>query len=292
MYSSDMILHLNGQLLKREQARIDPFDRGFLFGDGVYEGLRTFGGRVVGLGLHIERLRRGLAETRIPWEAGNLGVLTDELVRANRLEDAFIYWQITRGVPGPGEPVRARVMTGAAKPTVLGYCVPAAALGSYPPVPEKTAITTPDMRWLHGQVKSISLLGNVLAALEADEAKTDDAILARDGFAGEGTSANLIVALENGGKSEVVTPPMDGVPILRGVTRDILLAAVPEMVERPIRAQELLTAKEIMLTGTLTMVTSIVKLDGRTVGQGKAGPVAERLLRRLVEVIGKRECGA
>lgn len=287
-----MILHLNGQLESREKARIDPFDRGFLFGDGVYEGLRTFGGRVVGLGLHIERLRRGLAEARIPWEAGNLGVLTDELVKANGLEDAFIYWQVTRGVPGPGQPMRARVMTGPTRPTVLGYCVATPGLASYPPVPEKTAITTPDMRWLHGEVKSISLLGNVLAALEADQARADDAILIRDGLAGEGTSANLIVALEKGKETEIVTPPMDGVPILRGVTRDILLAAVPDMIERPIRADELRTAKEIMLTGTLTMVTSIVRLDGRAVGPGKAGPVAERLLKRLTEVIGRRECGA
>lgn len=292
MYSSDVILHLNGHLVPREQARIDPFDRGFVFGDGVYEGLRAFAGHVVGLGLHVQRLRRGLAETRIPWEAGNLGTLTDELLRANGLTDAFIYWQITRGVPAPGQPVRTRVLAGATRPTVMGYCVPTAGLDSYPPVPEKTAITTPDTRWLRGQVKSISLLGNVLAALEAQEAETDDAILIRNGLAAEGTAANLIVVLEQGGKTQIVTPPLDGVPILRGVTRDILLAAVPEMVERPVRAEELRHAPEVMLTGTLTMVTSIVKLDGRAVGKGKAGPVAEKLLRRLVEVIRKRECGA
>jgi D-alanine transaminase len=287
-----VIVHLNGQLVKREQARIDPFARGFLFGDGVYEGLRAFGGRIVGLGLHVERLRRGLAETQISWEAGNLGTLTDELTKANGLTDAFIYWQITRGVPGPGQPVRTRVLTGAVKPTVFGFCVPAAGLDSFPPVPEKTAISAPDTRWLRGQLKSISLLGNVLGALEADRSGADDAILIRDGLAAEGTSANLIVALGRSGRTEVVTPPLNGVPILRGVTRDILLAAAPDMVERPVRAEELREAAEVMLTGTLTMITSIVKLDGRAVGDGKAGPAATRLLGRLVEVIRARECGA
>jgi D-alanine transaminase len=183
-------------------------------------------------------------------------------------------------------------MTGRAPPTVFGFCVPAPGLDSYPPVPEKSAITAPDTRWLRGQVKSISLLGNVLGALEADEAKADDAILVRDGRAAEGTSANLIVALGRAGRTEIVTPPLEDVPILRGVTRDILLAAVPDMVERAVSVRELAGASEVMLTGTLTMITSIVKLDGANVGTGRAGPVAERLLRRLVEVIRNSECGA
>ncbi len=97
-----MIVSLNHRLLPRDQARIDPFDRGFLFADGVYEGLRAFSGHVVGMPLHVRRLAAGLRELRIDFDAGLMVERTRELLDANRLRDAFIYWQVTRGVPAPG----------------------------------------------------------------------------------------------------------------------------------------------------------------------------------------------
>jgi D-alanine transaminase len=147
-----------------------------------------------------------------------------------------------------------------------------------------------DTRWLRGQMKSISLLGSVLAAVEADEAGADDAILVRDSLLAETTSANVILALPGrDGSTELVTPSLDSVPILAGVTRDLLIEAAPahglEIVERAIHLEELARASEVMACGTLTMITSIVHLDGRAVGAGAAGPMARRLMGMLLQAI-------
>jgi len=283
-----VIIHLNGELIPLDRARISPFDRGFLFGDGIYEGLRAFGGRIVGMPLHIERLRSGLREARIPWDAAALGPLSQALLKANNLADAFIYWQVTRGVPAPGQPVRTRILSGAIRPTVFGYCVGAPPLSSYTTPPIKTAITTPDLRWLRGRIKSTSLMGSVISAAEADEAGAEDAIMVRDGLAAEGTAANLFVAIPGpDGQTQIATPSLESVPILEGVTRDILLRAMPQIASRPVTERELLSATEVMLAGTMTMVTSIVILNGRPVGDGTPGPIARQLLQTLVREIGR-----
>ncbi len=292
-----MLIHLNGQLIPRDQARVDPFDRGFLFGDGLYEGLRAFDGHVVGMARHVERLRLGLAEARIPWNADRMAAVTTELLNANSLRDAFIYWQVTRGVPAPGQPVRARVPTGEVSPTVFGYCLPAPALSVYSEPPMKSATTTRDTRWLRGRVKSISLLGNVIASIEASEAGADDAILIRDGLVAEGSSANLVAVVPDGDEGwEIVTPSLDSAPMLAGVTRDLILdthghnapgsaASGLTIIERPLTVGELRRASEVMLLGTLTMVTAITTLDRRVLGDGTPGPAARTLLRTLVATI-------
>jgi D-alanine transaminase len=288
-----MLVHLNSQLLPLQQAHVSPLDRGFLFGDGIYEGLRAFGGRVVAIDLHIKRMQAGLDAARIPWDVAQLTRTTTDLLAANNLKDAFIYWQVTRGAPAPGQPPRTRRLEGKITPTVFGYCNPTPALSAYEPPnppPAKTMATIQDPRWLRGQVKSISLLGSVLAALEADEAGSEDALLVRDGLVAETTSANVILALpRRDGTTELVTPSLTGVPILAGVTRDLLIAAAtrhgPKITERAVHQEELAEATEIMACGTLTMVTSIVKLDGRRIGDGTPGPTAHKLLATLLDEI-------
>jgi D-alanine transaminase len=147
-----------------------------------------------------------------------------------------------------------------------------------------------DTRWLRGRMKSISLIGSVLAALDSEDAGAEDAILVRDGLVAETTSANVILALPGaGGTIELATPSLDSVPILAGVTRDLLIAHAPrhnlQIVERPIREEELSRAIEIMACGTLTMVTAIVKLDGKPVGSGTPDPMTRRLLAILLAAI-------
>lgn len=274
-----------------EQARISPLDRGFLFGDGLYEGLRAFDGRVVALDLHVTRLAAGLREARIGYDAAGLHAICGKLLEANALRDAFIYAQVTRGTPGLGQPPRSRLAAADIVPTVFAFATPTPGLPSYATVPTKRCITTPDTRWLRGRVKSISLMGGILAGYESHEAGADDAVLLRtmpDGlaYAAESTSANLFIVTRTG---EIVTPPLDHAPILAGVTRDLVLSAagragVP-ITQRPIPESELAGASEIMLCGTLTMVTAITSLNGRNVGEGKAGPVASRLLALLCERI-------
>lgn len=278
-----------------DQARISPLDRGFLFGDGLYEGLRAFDGRVVAVDLHVKRLAAGLREARIQYDAAVLHAICGQLLEANSLRDAFIYAQVTRGTPAPGQPPRSRLAAPDIVPTVFAFATPTPGLPSYSVVPTKRCITTPDTRWLRGRVKSISLMGGILAGYESHEAGADDAVLIRtmpDGraYAAESTSANLVIVTREG---EVVTPPLDHAPILAGVTRDLVLSAAARsgvaITQRPIPETELASAAEIMLCGTLTMVTAITSLNGRNVGEGKAGPLATRLLALLCERIAAGE---
>lgn len=292
-YPPPVIVHLNGSLIPIAQASISPLDRGFLLGDGLYEGLRAFGGKVVAIDRHAERLRAGLSLARIPWDVADLGPICHTLIEANRTPDCFIYLQVTRGVPAPGQPPRARVLGGKVTPTVFAYAAPAPPLSSYPPVPAKSARTVTDQRWLLGHVKSISLMGGVIAAMDAHSAGADDAILIRSlpegDFAAEGTSANLIAVFETPCGPEIVTPPLGHCPILAGVTRDLLLDACANshirILQRPIPAEALRGACELMLCGTLTMVTSIISLNGTAVGAGRPGPVAADLLDALRDLI-------
>jgi len=276
-----MIVHLNGELVDASAAQVSVFDRGFLFGDGVYEGLRATDGHMIGLGRHIQRMRDGLDETRIRgFDPASIRSLSDDLLEANSLRSAFVYWQVTRGAPRAEDPVRQRVPT-EMTPTVFGYASPIAPITPAMTPDVRTARLAPDLRWKRGRLKSISLLGSVLAAIEAVEVGAEDAIMHADGLVSEATSANVLIA--RGGS--LVTPDLDSTPILGGITREILLAAAPEIEERPLQVTELLDADEIMLAGTSSLVTSVTHLDGEPVGDAGAGPEAHRLLSALVAAV-------
>lgn len=291
-----VIVHLNGKLVAANLASVSVFDRGFLFGDGIYEGLRAVqwgstGTRIVGMSRHIARLQRGLDAAGIAWNAAQLRGVVADLLTANSLCDAFVYAQVTRGEPDwqRGEPVRTRIPTPGTKPTVFAYCTPLPALPS-PLSPSRPATksvkTRPDERWLRGDVKAISLLGNIMAARAA---ATDEAILIRETAAAgagvarrlvtEGTYTNVLIVTERG---ELATPALDSAPLLPGITREILLELDSSIVSRAVEAHELDTAREIILLGTTTMVTSVNSIDGRTL---EPGPVAQRLHQLLLNAI-------
>jgi D-alanine transaminase len=281
-----VIVHLNGKLLARDQARVDPFDRGFIFGDGIYEGLRSFRGRVVAMDRHIRRMRDGLREAGIRWDADQLEPLTEALLAANSMPDAFIYWQVTRGAPVAGQPVRSRIPAPGTPPTVFGYCSPQPPAEHYAAGPATVAAATiADTRWLRGHLKSISLLGNVLAATDAAHLGAQDAILIRDGLVAEGSATNVVLALPAAAGIELVTPSLDSVSILGGITRELLVDFVPGLKVRALREEELFNASEVMLVGTTSMVTSVTQLNGRPVGDGAPGPAARSLLRDLLGII-------
>jgi D-alanine transaminase len=285
-----VIVYLNGELLHKDLARVSVFDRGFVFGDGVYEGLRSVprageGTRIVGLRGHEERMADGLREAGIAWDVSQLGPVSEQLLAANAMRDAFVYWQVTRGTPGEGMPVRQRVPAQEMKPTVFAYCSPQPPLASIVKPVAKAAVTLRDIRWEKGRLKSISLMGNVWCAMRADAMGAEDAILIRggeDALVGEGLATNVVIVTREG---EVCTPSLESVPILAGVTRAILLRERPEIRERVVRASELRDAREVMLIGTTTMVASVTRLDGKAVGDGVPGPVSSRLLRTLIDAI-------
>lgn len=300
-----MIVHLNGKLLAAAEARISPFDRGFLLGDGVYEGLRSYvpdgeSSRIIGLASHVERMQAGLNEAGIEWDAARIGPASRELLTANGYgptegappREAFIYWQVTRGTPPAGEPWRTRVPPRDSRmtPTVFAFCTPQPSLDSVTSPPCKRAVVRRDIRWSLGHLKSISLMGNVMTALDSAEHGGEEAVMVRSvngqNLVTEGLATNVVLTLRSrDGATELVTPSLESVPILSGVTRRILLNRVPELIERPVQADELDNAAEIMLIGTTTLVTSIVELDGRRIGDGTPGPRATELLGVLKDAV-------
>lgn len=307
-----MLVHLNGELVEHSRAAVSPFDRGFLFGDALYEGLRAFGHpadppdappRVIGLRLHAERLARGLAACGVDWDAHRLGPLTAALLDANRLRDAFVYWQVTRGTPDLSHgPARARVPAAPLRPTVFGYATPLPPIDFSPdaPPPVKAAATAPDTRWTLGSIKSTSLLANVLAAIDSHRRHhADEAVLLRDTPGGplvsEGTHTNVILAHAHDharatddadplAAYALSTPDLTAAPALEGVTLRLLRDAVPALRARPVPALDLRTAREIILIGTTTMVTSVGSLDGRPL-PAAPGPVARALRRTLLGLV-------
>jgi D-alanine transaminase len=287
-----VIVHLNGRLLPLAEAHISPLDRGFLFGDGIYEGLRaitddaaTDGTRIVGRRLHAERMDAGLREAGIGFDAFTLDRPTIDLLRANNMREAFVYWQVTAGTPGPGDPPRHRMPPKNMTPTVFGYCAPQPPIATITGPLRKRVVTCPDMRWHLGHVKSISLMGNVWAAKRAQSAGADEAIMVRGSLLTEGLATNVLLVVREQGEVRIVTPSLDSAPMLAGVTRRLLLDWAPEIVERPVHASELETALEVMLIGTTTYITSCTHVDGRPIHSGEPGPVAHRLASVLLDGI-------
>lgn len=278
---SDLV-YLDGEIQPRNRATISIDDRGFLFGDAVYEVIRVVRGRFIEPARHLRRLARSLREVGLPAPALDLlGVATD-LIRRNDLggREATVYAQVSRGAA----PRQHAFPPSGTPPTVLVTAMP------FTPRTDLIAsgvavITLPDVRWSRCDIKSVNLLPNVLAAQRAAEAGAFEAILVRDGVVTEATRSNVLAVV--GG---VVRTHPTGPLILPGVTREVVLelasgAGIPVR-EEELGADELFAAEEVLLTGTTADVTPVVTVDGRAVGGGRPGPVGRRLGALLAERIG------
>lgn len=276
-----MRVWLNGEIMDETEARISPFDRGFLYGDGVYEGIRFFNGVGVGMDLHIKRLGKSLEAAGIGgFPAENLRGICQKLLEDAGRGDAMIYIQISRGVQIP----RYHVPPESIEPTVFAYADSAPPLAELGTPALRTCITVPDQRWQRCEIKCISLMANVLAIMEAHQLSADEPIFHREGFIGEGAMTNVF-AVSNG---VLLTPPTNGeVPILHGVTRALVLQNAPQIVDRvevrPISVQELRGCEEVMITSSRRLLDSVVKVDEAVIGDGVAGPIASGILGKLKE---------
>jgi D-alanine transaminase len=268
-----VIAFFNGIFVPKDDVRVTPDDRGFLFGDGVYEVARTYGGKLFALDRHLARLRYSLDQLRIQGvELEKLPDVFRELLTRNKLEskDAVVYLQVTRGSAlrthaFPDSPV---------SPTVYGFA--AAIVPKFDPQKGVAAITVADTRWARCDIKSVSLVANCLANQQAVEAGAFEAIFVRDGVALEGSHTSFFAVI--GG--EVRTAPLTNY-VLPSVTRRLVveLCASHGMAvrETPIFQHELNQADELFLAGTTTEVLPVVKLDGHPVRGGRPGPVTNRL---------------
>lgn len=266
---------IQGRIVPLKDARVPVEDRGFQFGDAVYEVIRTYGGRPFALSMHVARLRRSAraVDLPVPWDDERLTRWISRLIRRSGFREAKIYVQVTRGEAPRNHPYPA-VVRPALVMTVRRLVAPDPALHAR----GIRAVTLPDPRWARCDVKTVNLLANVLAREEARRRGVDDAIFVRDGFVAEATAANVFAVM----KGRLVTPP-EGPLILSGVTRACLIelareAGIP-VAERRMAARDLRRADEIFLTGTTVEVLPIVRLDGKRVGSGKPGPMVLMLLR-------------
>jgi D-alanine transaminase len=266
--------YLDGNYLPLQEARVPVLDRGYLFGDGVYEVIAVYGGKIFGLDAHLDRLDRSLAAIALPNPLSRSGwrEVLGTVVNRNGEGDRMLYLQVTRGV----QPARSFAIPAQPRPSVLAFCQP------LPPIPDAirtagvSAITLEDDRWLNCNIKSIALLGNVLLANEALKAGCNEAILFRDGGLTEGASSNVFVVKAD----RIATTPKSRL-ILPGITRDLLIelahAAGLACEEREISKQQVREADELWITSTTREIYPVTRLDGQPVGSGKPGALWARV---------------
>jgi D-alanine transaminase len=271
------IVFLNGEFVRRDRARIAVDDRGFLFGDGVYEVTRSVDGVLLEWEAHLRRLKKGLAGLEmgdgVAEQTETLLETSRALLAMNDVADghAAVYLQITRGVAARTHQFPPSNTPRTIYVSATRFTPPSVALAD-----GVAAITRPDLRWGRCDLKTVNLLPNVLAKQQAVAVGAAEALLVRDGVVTEGTHSNMFAMI--GGSLR--THPAS-THILAGITRQIVLELAAEtglpVAETPISVQELGRAEEIFLTGTTTDVTPVTQLDDRPVGTGRPGTVTRNL---------------
>lgn len=275
-----MTIYLNGEFLPVEQAKLSVLDRGFIFGDGVYEVWRVVDGRLFEHRRHDRRLRHGLKTLEIDVPDADVDALETvayRLLKDNNLEqgEGTFYVEITRGTA----PRTHAFPPAGTKPTILGmvsrFEVPHAVRAA-----GAKAITRPDTRWLHCDVKTVQLLPNVMAKQKAQAAGAMEAIFIRDGIVTEGTHTTVF-GVKDG---TVLTHPLSPL-ILPSITREVVLELAREqrvpVREEPFTDREMFALDELWVSGTTTDVTPVVDVDGKRIGSGAPGPVAKQLYSAL-----------
>ena len=267
------MIYLNGEFMPIGQARIPVLDRGFIFGDGVYEVIPVYSRHPFRLSEHLRRLQASLNSIRLvnPHDDQTWMGLITRLVELNEPEDQSLYMHITRG-PAKRDHAFPKVIT----PTVFLMSNPLTTPPQHQVSDGVCAITAVDNRWLRCDIKAISLLANVLLRQEAVEAGCVEAVLLRDGFMTEGAASNLFLVRNN----VLLAPPKNHL-VLPGITYDVVLELAQangiHYQVREIPEIELRSAQEIWLTSSTREVLAITKLDDAPVGNGKPGPMFARM---------------
>lgn len=281
---SQPIAYLNGQFLPRDEAKISPLDRGFVFGDGVYEVLPIFSGRPFYLDAHIDRLNESLKGIRMepPHTHAQWHSIVKELIQKNGGGELWLYLQVTRGA----EPTRNHALPNGIAPTVFAIC-----FVNQPKTKEQLrqgikTVTVKDIRWKYCQIKTTARLAYVLMYQQAKDQGADEGIVFNNGFALEGTSSNIFIVRHN-----VLNTPPKSNQILSGITRDIVLSLAEkhkiQYRETKISENDLLKADELWITSSVRGIHPAVELNGHPVGTGKPGPLWERMWDLYAE-----ECAA
>lgn len=277
--------YYDGIFAPPEQLKISIEDRGFLFGEGVYEMVLAYNGVLWGMEDHLDRLERSLAlmEMEMPMSRRQILDVTEQALAQVEGPAIGVYFQITRGtaprshsynhIKGTKMMLIARVFDEHTEKMKSGY----------------TAITMPDLRWGHCDIKTVNLIPNTMAASQAERAGVDMAIFVRDNMITEGASYNIYMVKNN----EVYTAPLSN-GLLPGVTRKHLTQLLPEiglkLNEESFSLEQMYGADEVFASSTSTHPAPIVRIDGKTVGKGKVGPVSKSIYAAYEKMI-EEKCG-
>lgn len=274
------LVYLDGNFIPAKEAKISAFDRGFIFGDGIYEVIPVFGGRPLRLAEHLRRLEKNLKAICITnphdhnqWQEIIAKLIESVVTTHPEFTDQMVYIQITRGVAP-----RDHVFPAQISPTVFVYADTAPVTKSDLIKNGVNAITCADIRWQRCEIKSTSLLANVLLRQQAAEASVTEAILIRDKFLTEGAASNIFTVKDN----FIRTPPKSE-QILPGITRDLIIELMTKNKlpgdESMITEQELMDADEIWMASSVKEILPITLLNGARIGSGQAGPVYKNILK-------------
>ncbi|MDI9610837.1 MAG: branched-chain-amino-acid transaminase [Archaeoglobales archaeon] len=280
----ELLIYLDGKFVSESEAKISVFDHGFLYGDGVFEGIRAYDGKVFRLREHIDRLYDSARaiNLEIPLSKEEFEKIIIETLRRNNLRDAYIRPIVSRGIGDLGlDPRKCK------KPTVIVITKPWGKL--YGDLYSKglkaitVAIRRNSFDALPPNIKSLNYLNNVLAKIEANVKGGDEAIfLDRNGYISEGSGDNIFVVK----KSKITTPPT--INNLRGITRDVVIEIINRLgipfSEANLGLYDLYTADEVFVTGTAAEVAPIVEIDGRIIGDGKPGKITKRIMEEFEKV--------
>ncbi len=268
------LIYLNGEFIPQEDACVPVMDRGFLFGDGVYEVIPAYAGQPFRLREHLHRLNASLEGICMspPLAEDQWRRILQQLLAQRGTEDQQIYLQITRGAYGK----RLHTIPDHVTPTVMAFATELTRRDPEMVKQGMSVITLDDIRWERCNIKAITLLANILSQQQALDEGAQEAILVRDGMANEGTASNLFIV-----KDELIITPPKSQRLLPGITRDLVLelagdAGLP-YAEASISVEELETAEEIWITSSTREVMPVTRLNGHPVANGRPGPMWEKM---------------
>ena len=278
----ERIVYLDGQFINESEAKVSIFDRGFLFGDAVYEVTAVLDGKLVENEGHMVRLQRSCNELQIslPVTTEEITTIQKSLIERNNLNEGGIYLQVSRGSAGD----RDFGYPSGIKPTLVLFTQARSLLDTPKAVKGMKVITIEDIRWKRRDIKTVGLLAPCMAKQAAIDAKVDDAWLVEDGYITEGSSNNAYIVTQEG---VLVTRPLSN-DILHGITRKALLELAEKekitIEERLFTVAEAYQASEAFVSSATTFVWPVVEIDGRTIGTGAPGQVANKLRQIYIEL--------
>lgn len=279
METKPNIVYLNGQHLPVEQATVSVMDRGFLFGDSVYEVIPVFGNKLLRLDGHLDRLQNSLERISLsnPHDNNEWQQIFSDLLDKNAGEDRAIYLQVSRGAYAKRDLSTNHYGDTQSSPTVFAMVLHITQPDLEVLSAGISAITVDDFRWNACDIKSTSLVANVMLRQQASDARVEDAILIKNGMVTEGTASNVFIV-----KNNVLATPPTGRLLLPGITRDLVIEIAKNnaisVEEREIKEEELYSADEVWMTSSTREIAPVIKLNGKAVGAGIAGPMWKRVM--------------